>query len=51
MRKPMIPAPPQARGSKKPKTEFEAFDALAGRLLNVPKTAIAPKKKPKKKTG
>ncbi len=43
MREKMIPGPPKMAGKKKPKTEFEAFDALASRLLKVPKSAILAK--------
>ena len=36
----MIPDPPKTAGAKKPKSEFEAFDALATRLSKVPKSAV-----------
>ena len=55
-RKPMIPGPPQASGQrKKPKSEFQAFDELATRLLNVPRSALpssqTTKRKPAKRTA
>lgn len=48
----MIPAPPQARVSqKKPKSEFQAFDELATRLLNVPRSSLPTLQTTKRKTA
>ena len=48
MNKKIFPSPPLAAGAKKPKNEFEAFDALATAVLRTPKKIIpAPKVKPK----
>lgn len=51
MRQKMIPGPPKATGTKKPRNEFEAFDRIATRVLNAPKSVVAAKKKvaPKKR--
>ncbi len=48
MRQKMIQAPPAAKKTAKPQTEFGAFDALATKLLKVPKTAIRSAKKHQK---
>ena len=48
MRQKMIQAAPAPKKNK-PKSEFEAFDALATKLLNVPKSAIASSKKARAK--
>ncbi len=46
MRKSMIPAPSQAKGNKKPQSEFEEFNDLGRTLFNTPKKNLsAPKKK------
>ncbi len=41
----MIPAQPQAKSGPKPKSEFEAFEVLASKLLNVPKSALSTTRK------
>jgi len=55
MPKKMIPAPLRVPGCPEPKTEFEAFDALAGFIFTTPKPASlkakAAKKKAKGKQG
>ena len=41
----MILPQPQAKSGPKPQMEFEALDALASQVLNVPKSAVSPAKK------
>ncbi len=42
MRPRIFSAPPQsAHGKKKPKTEFERFDALAKQILSAPKKQVS----------
>lgn len=45
MRQKMVPGPFRAKGAKKPKTEFEAFDQIATTVFNTPKPPLKAKKK------